>query len=156
MLIGHLSHPNTYQSLLPQGPWPEIFKWLQAQAPIKDDGQYELDSQQVFAIVQTLTTIARAAGVFEAHKLYCDLHFCLAGEEVIEWAPTDTLTPKGEFNHTQDYGHFEVPNQTVKTHFTPGLFGLYFPADAHMPQIAATEPHSLRKVVVKIKLDLIA
>lgn len=156
MLIGHLAHPNTYQSLLSHQPWPEIFNWLQKEAPAKDDGEYELDGQQVFAIIQTLTTRPRSAGVFEAHKLYRDLHYCLAGEEVIEWAPADTLTPKGEFNSAQDYGHYEVPNQTVKTHFTPGLFGLYFPADAHMPQVAATEPNSLRKVVVKIKLDPIS
>ncbi len=152
MFIGHLNHPRTYQPLLAQSPWPETLAWLQTEAATKPDGEYEIKGRDIFAIIQSLTTIRRAEGKFEAHREYIDIHYCVTGEEIIEWAPVETLTPQGEFNLEKDYGHYRVPDQTIQTHFTPGVFGIYLPADAHMPKIAPKAPSPLKKVVVKIRV----
>jgi biofilm protein TabA len=156
MLIGHLNHPDTYQSLLNHPIWQKSLAWLKHEAASQADGEYEIEGREIFAIVQTLTTIPRSEGVFEAHRQYIDIHYCIEGEEIIEWAPVDTLTARGEFNAEKDYGHYEVPEKTVSTHFTPGILGIYLPADAHMPKIVVGQPVTLKKVVVKIRVKSLA
>lgn len=153
MFIGHLNHPETYHPLLSQEPWLTALAWLEENATTQEDGEYAIDDRNVFAIVQTLTTIPRKERIFEAHKNYIDIHYCVTGEEIIEWAPVNSLTPKGEFNVEKDYGHYQVPDQCVQTHFTTGVFGIYLPADAHMPKIAVTSPAPLKKVVIKIRVS---
>lgn len=152
MFIGHLAHPQTFVPLLTQAAWQQVMTWLEKESATKPDGEYEIQGRNIFTIVQSLTTIPRAEGKFEAHKEYIDLHYCLTGEEIIEWAPVDTLTPNGEFNNAKDYGHYLVPDQAIATHFTPGVFGIYLPADAHMPKIAPRHPAPLKKVVIKIRV----
>ncbi len=156
MLVGNINHIDTYQSLLTHPVWRKSLEWLRREAATMPDGEYEIAGRDIFAIVQTLTTIPRNEGIFEAHQQYIDIHYCLEGEEIIEWAPVDTLTPRGDFNTEKDYGHYEVPEHTVRTHFTPGIFGIYLPADAHMPKIAVAEGAPLKKVVVKVSVKTLA
>ena len=48
----------------------------------------------------------------------------------------------------------EVENEGFITS-TPGCFCVFFPTDVHRPQVADGEPIKVRKVVVKVSVDLL-
>ena len=129
--------------------------WLTTQAPKKPAGEYEIRGRDIYASTQTVSTIPRGEGLFEAHKKYIDIHYCLEGGEVIEWAPVDTLTPKTEFDTEKDYGLFESPAAAEKIVMKPGHFATFLPADAHMPKLSNGKNKTCKKVVVKINTALL-
>ena len=154
MLIGHIDHPETYQYFLTHPAWGKAIDWLKTNQN-QPDGEYEIAGRNLFAIVQTIEPQPRAECIFEAHRDYIDLQYCISGGELIEWAPLQTLTPKGEFSTDKDYGHYLVPEVATSILMTPGTFGIFFPADAHMPKIKDGINTTTKKVVVKIRTDLL-
>lgn len=159
MLVGHIDHPETYQHFLPQPVWQTALDWLKenseklASPTGGTDGEYEIEGRDLFAIVQTIEPQTRDKCIFEAHKNYIDLQYCISGGELIEWAPVETLTPKGEFLTEKDYGHYLAPEKASSVLMTPGTFGIFFPHDAHMPKISDGVHPQTKKVVVKILLN---
>lgn len=153
MLLGHIEYPETYQNLLTHPVWEKALKWLKENTE-KPDGEYEIEGRDVFAIVQTVQTQPRESCIFEAHLNYIDLQYCISGGELIEWASVSTLTPKGEFLTEKDYGHYLAPEKATSLVMTPGTFGVFFPADAHMPKVSDGVNAQTKKVVVKIKTSL--
>lgn len=166
MLAGHIKHPKTYQTFLTHPVWEKALGWLKENSS-RGDGEYEIEGRDLFAIVQTIQTQPRESCIFEAHKNYIDLQYCISGGELIEWAPVETLTPKGEFLTDKDYGHYLAPEKApasggappkaVATSLlmTPGTFGIFFPHDSHMPKISDGTNNQTKKVVVKIKESLL-
>lgn len=153
MLVGHINHPETYTIFLTHPVWRQTLDWVKANSE-KSDGEYEIEGRDVFAIVQTITTQPRENCIFEAHRQYIDLQYCLSGGELIEWAPVETLTPKGKFLTERDYGHYLAPEKTTSLVMTPGTFGIFFPTDAHMPKISDGVHPQTKKVVIKIRTSL--
>lgn len=154
MLAGHIDHPETYQNFLTHPVWQKALNWLKENSD-KADGEYEIQGRDLFAIVQTIPTQPRESCIFEAHKNYIDLQYCISGGELIEWAPLETLTPKGEFLTDKDYGHYFAPEKATSLVMTPGTFGIFFPVDAHMPKVSDGVNAQTKKVVVKIRRSLI-
>lgn len=153
MLIGHLKHPATFAPLVKDPAWEIALQWLKGHATPQQDGEYEIQGRDIYASVSSLTTLPRSTGTFEAHQRYADIHYLISGEEVIEWAPVDTLTPTIEYNTEKDYCLYKTPSAAAPTFFTPGMFGIYLPGDAHMPKLAtATGAAPIRKIVVKVAL----
>ena len=56
-------------------------------------GTFEIDGQQVYAIVQDYATIDRTQGAWEAHRQYIDLQYVVSGTERIGYAHMRRLTP---------------------------------------------------------------
>lgn len=155
MLLGHISHPETYAHFLTHPIWQQALDWLKTNSD-KADGEYEILGRDLFAIVQTISTQPREQCIFEAHRNYIDLQYCISGGELIEWAPLETLTPKGEFLTEKDYGHYLAPASATSMCMTPGTFGIFFPHDAHMPKVSDGVNSQTKKIVVKIKTSLIS
>src|SRR5688572_28622405 len=154
MLLGHIDHPETHQHFLTHPVWQKALDWLKENSN-KPDGEYEIEGRDLFAIVQTIEPQPRDKCIFEAHRNYIDLQYCISGGELIEWAPVETLTPKGEFLTEKDYGHYLAPASATSLTLAPGTFGIFFPHDAHMPKISDGIHPTTKKVVVKINASLI-
>ena len=52
-------------------------------------GNTPIDGEEVFANVQTYTTLPDADAPFESHEKYFDLQFVVSGEERFGYAPRD-------------------------------------------------------------------
>lgn len=115
-------------------------------------GEHVITAQDLFANYHEATLLPREDGSYEAHQQYIDLHYCLAGGEIIEWAPVPTLTPVAEYHAEKDYQLYAVPPQASACVMTPGSFAIFFPSDAHMPKVADGTNDTVKKVVIKIKL----
>lgn len=155
MLLGHIHTLNTYEPFLQHPVWQKVLAWLNTEAPKLQNGEYEIDGRNIYAPISIVQPIPRQEAKYEAHRQYIDIHYCLEGGEIIEWAPVETLTPTMEFNTEKDYCLYESPAKATSLLITPGTFAIFFPADAHMPKISDGQNREIRKVVVKIKIDIL-
>lgn len=101
-------------------------------------------------LVQSGTTKAAASCDSEAHRQFLDIQYVLEGEEVMGWAPVETLTPTGEFNETKDKGMYAGSVDFIR--ITAGNCYVVYPEDAHMPGVHLDTPTEYRKLVIKLKV----
>ena len=101
-------------------------------------------------LVQEGTTKPWEGAKLEAHRNYLDIQYILEGQEVVGWAPTDTLTPDGPFNEEKDKGMYVGHNQP--TVIEAGWCYVVFPEDAHAPGTHLEQPNSFRKLVIKLEV----
>lgn len=153
MVTGSLQYPDTYKDLLVHPTWKTILKWLNENL-VDEDGIQNIQGEDIYASNQTITTIPREEGVFEAHREYIDLHYCIAGDERIEWALTHTLQTKEDFNTAKDYGLYDSPTSSSSILLVPHMFAIFFPTDAHMPKLRHTTKQT-KKTVIKIRKTLL-
>ena len=110
-------------------------------------GRYEVDGENLYAMVQQYNTKPKEAGVWEAHRRYIDLQYVIQGAEKIGYANLSRLT-QGEYDANRDflplYGEGEF--LTLKN----GDFVILMPEDAHMPGIAIDALLPVKKIVIKI------
>jgi YhcH/YjgK/YiaL family protein len=114
------------------------------------DGRYELDGTHVFALVQRYASKPEADGFWEAHRLYADLQFVVAGEERIGYGPLDRFTGTG-YDAEKDFERLAGSGDFLR--LDAGSFVLLWPGEAHMPQIAVAAPAPVTKIVVKIRVE---
>ena len=86
----------------------------------------------------------------EAHRDYLDIQYIVEGEEVVGWAPLETLTLDGEFNTAKDKGMYAGPVDCMRV--GAGYCYVVYPEDAHMPNLCADAPKEIKKLVLKLKV----
>ncbi|MBI3256117.1 MAG: YhcH/YjgK/YiaL family protein [Candidatus Andersenbacteria bacterium] len=155
MLLGHIHTPNTYEPFLQHPVWQKVLTWINIEAPKLQDGEYEIDGRNIYAPISTIQTMSQEQTIYEAHRQYIDVHYCLEGGEIIDWTPVNQLTPTMEFDTAKDYCLYESPREATSLLMAPGTFAIFFPADAHMPKISDGKNTQIRKAVVKIKASIL-
>ena len=146
MLIDHIKNASLYFQLSPI--IRRAFDYIQQTDLLNTAcARYELDGENLFAIVQEYSTKPIEQGRWEAHRRYIDLQYVVRGTERIGYVNLNNLAP-GEYNAEKDIS-FHTGNGDFLT-LQPGSFMLLFPEDAHMPGIALDEPAIVKKVVLKI------
>lgn len=109
--------------------------------PLSNDGKI---------MVQVGQTKPWAGAELEVHHNYLDIQYVVKGQEVVGWAPTQTLTLSGEFNTAKDKGMYAGENDTLR--IREGYCYVVFPEDAHAPGKHLDAANDLTKIVVKLKL----
>ena len=131
--------------------WKVAFEFLSTHKleDLEDGKIFLTQDQKTFANVQTY--VPRESGKFERHCKYIDLQYVFEGAEDHQVSKLENLVdevlPYSEerdvalCNSSKDF-------QTIRVDKT--CFGLYFPADAHNPNLQIGGMEKVRKVVVKI------
>lgn len=117
-------------------------------------GNYPLDGDNIFVIVNDYQTKPREVESFEVHQQYIDVQYVVSGEEEFGYLPLANQTPSKPYFDKHDYAKFDYETNAKDASFVQlkaGMFALFFPGDIHMPGTSAT-PHSVRKVVIKVKV----
>ena len=117
------------------------------------EGRYELDGENLFALVQTYETKDKDDARMEAHRKYADLQFMEEGEERIYVDFADELEMEEDRTPDQDILFYKKAGDHGFNILTEGTFGYYAPQDAHMPCIKNKEKQNVRKIVFKIAGD---
>ena len=110
-------------------------------------GTYEIDGQNIFAMVAKESGRTKEGAELETHEKYIDIQLVLAGVDTMGWKAKLSCThPTDAYDAEEDIQFFtDLPDVWLPTQ--PGSFAIFFPEDAHMPLISSGEIH---KVVVKI------
>ncbi len=109
--------------------------------PLSNDGKI---------MVQVGKTKPWEGAELEVHHNYLDIQYVVKGQEIVGWAPTETLTLNGEFNTAKDKGMYYGTNDTML--IREGYCYVVYPEDAHAPGKHIGESNDLTKIVVKLKL----
>lgn len=86
---------------------------------------------------------------YEAHRKFWDLQLVLEGEELIGYAPLETLTETVAYDGAADIAFYKGNGSEVK--LARGVAALLAPWDVHRPGASCGEtPSRVKKIVVKL------
>ncbi|RAV16660.1 YhcH/YjgK/YiaL family protein [Paenibacillus contaminans] len=114
-----------------------------------EPGNYEIEGENMYAMLQHYVNRPIEEGVWEAHRKYIDVHYIYEGMERMGYASVSNLKLIKEYDEKDDYS-FYVGKGSWNV-FDEGSFVIYGLQDAHIPAIAVNEPQAVKKVIVKIK-----
>lgn len=112
-------------------------------------GRYDIDGDNVYAMVQVYTTMPVSECTLEAHKKYIDVQFMADGEECIGYEPFDYQEISEPYHENEDYWLFKGNPTLLK--YTKGMFAVLYPQDLHMPKVISGGSMPVIKVVVKVR-----
>ncbi len=150
MLLDSLKNAAQYYAVSPYV--AKALQWLEANAgqiAAMENGRYDIDGDDVYAIVNSYDTKPAADCGWEAHHKYCDIHYSVSGSERIGYAPIEQMTISQAHNEEKDYALYTGTGDFVAVR--EGMFCLLCPQDVHAPG-AQTDGESvlLKKVVIKL------
>lgn len=130
--------------------WDTSFAYLQRSdlASIAP-GRYEIDGENVFAIITEGPPKEFDSTRFEAHHNYIDIHYVLNGKEKIGKAPLNATTLITEYDSAKDIAFYTADGKYYES--SPDKFFIMFINDAHRPGIKADESGLLKKLVIKVR-----
>jgi YhcH/YjgK/YiaL family protein len=116
------------------------------------DGKYELDGQQMFAIVQRYQPKPLAQIAWETHRKHIDVQFMAAGAERMGYVPlSERIEIKQSYDAERDIEFYNVQGDLFTV--SEGSFVVFAPQDIHAPGLAVDCPDNMGKilkVVVKV------
>ena len=116
------------------------------------DGRYDIEGDDLFALVASYETSPAEERQFEAHKKYIDIQVILKGEETIGVSLANDLPLIETYSEEKDVMFFESPEAISTLVMKPGYFAVFYPHDIHRPNCLLQGKQAVRKVVVKVKI----
>ncbi len=127
-----------------------------------DDGKYVIDSENIFANVQTLELKPKKELKWEAHRKYIDIQFIIKNNELMGVYDTNEFKKiKEDYDETKDLIFYENENNSdgSKKNYNfitlkENDFVIFYPQDVHAPmlRIENDKKETVKKVIVKIKI----
>lgn len=120
-------------------------------------GNYELQGRDIYVQVFDMTTKPYAETRPEVHRQYIDVQFMFDGEEKI-----GVVVDNGHHQVAEDLlaerdllFYADAENESV-LHMRNGNFAIFMPSDVHRPGAQVSAPQKVRKVVIKVRMALLA
>jgi biofilm protein TabA len=149
MILDTLEHAGQYEAL---GTGIALgLAYVQTFDPATPDGRYELDGDDLFALVQSYGTAPATEKRFEAHRRYVDIQYVAHGSERVLHARAAGLEVQVPYSEAKDVELFVDPPASSSFLLQPGEFAIFFPWDAHKPGCMAGGRSEVRKVVLKVR-----
>ncbi len=129
-----------------------------------EPGRYpvkELDIDDVYFLVLDYETDAETQSGPEFHKTYTDVQFLIRGEEKCGWAIATDQQIK-DFSVKYDYSAERdicfIRENDIEMNYLkmqPDEFYIFTPNTIHMPNLDVEATSKVRKIVIKIKTELL-
>ena len=114
------------------------------------DGRYDVAGDDAYIMVSTYETKpVNEERRFETHRDYIDVQLLLEGRELVGFAKKEDLAVTDEYR--PDYELYGMVDEFDRVILGKGKFVVIYPNEPHAPGLAAGEPETVRKVVVKVK-----
>ncbi|WP_319466127.1 YhcH/YjgK/YiaL family protein [uncultured Pseudodesulfovibrio sp.] len=112
-----------------------------------NEGRLEIDGDDVYAIIAKGPGRKRADAQLETHDKYIDIQYVINGTDTIGWKSRQELGDPTDNSDPQNDVAFYDDEPSAWSAVGPGMFGIYFPEDGHMPMISDNELH---KAIIKV------
>jgi biofilm protein TabA len=131
--------------------WDKAFAYLkETNLQELKPGRVAIDGDNVYAIITEAPSKDYDKTAFESHKNYLDLQYVISGEENMAKAPIASLTLDKPYVERNDIMYYTGEG---KVYTVPqNSFQLFFPSDAHRPNITPGGNKVVKKVVIKIRM----
>ena len=151
MVIDKIENAHLYTNLSPR--IAKALEVLKDKSILeKENGKYPIDGDNIFCLVQRYDTRTPDTGNLEAHKKYIDVQYVVSGEEIINHIDPKGLEVRKPYDDSIDKILFHPPARMNPVVLTGGMFGIYWPDDAHMACMQVAGPAKVHKVVVKVRI----
>jgi len=153
MIVGDLAQLRNQAALTPN--LETAIAYLQKSG--QDDlpiGNIAIDGDKVFVEVQAYDSIEGPITPFEGHRKYIDIQYVAAGEEIIGWAPLESVSITKAYDAEHDFWNGEAdPARISLVRLRAGMAAIMLPSDAHAPRHASNGSIPVRKLVVKVAIE---
>lgn len=116
----------------------------------KAPGRYDVDGDNVYAMIQEYETIRMEEGRWEAHQVYTDIQYIVQGAELMGCGDIQTFVPRTNYDAATDMSFFEGHANFLD--MRAGMLAIFFPTDVHMPKIQIALPQQVKKIVLKVRV----
>ena len=114
-------------------------------------GTYNIDNNDVYAIVREYETLDITNEEMESHRDYLDVQYMIKGAEVVGHALLKDQAVSKEYNAEHDFTLYaDAPSFFTK--MEAGTFMIFLPTDLHVPCLKVNEPAWVKKIVVKVRI----
>jgi biofilm protein TabA len=134
--------------------WEKAFKFFVNNDLAKlETKRYDIDGDNLYATVSEYLSKDEETTNFEAHRKYIDIQYVIAGKEIMNISPLETVCEVVKpYDSTKDI-EFMKDAKIIKYVATPSNFFIFFPGDAHRPGLKDGVKSPVRKIVIKVKVD---
>ena len=150
MIFANIKNAEKYYCLHPS--FKNIFDFLRTLS--KDnlpDGiscdDFKIIVKKDFAVTSDLNSDGTEK-LFEAHREFIDIHYCICGSEGIGFNDVSKALAVTEYSETDD--SIMLKGDMYKLVLHPGDFCIAFPEDAHAPMLSSADGQVL-KAIAKVK-----
>lgn len=150
MIVDKIENTNLYKNLGER--IKKSFDYIK-QTDLKNlkPGRYDIDEDNIFALISEYETKTESEGKLEAHRKYIDVQYVIEGEELMGYAPLGDQSILEPYKEENDIIFYKGEKVFIKV--TEGMFAIFFPEDVHMPGIQIEKKSPVKKLVIKVKVD---
>lgn len=131
--------------------WDKAFTFLKEHnLQTLEKGKYPIDGDNVFASVTEDPSKDFDKTNWESHRKYIDLQCIIAGEEKMGVYPVAKATVSKEYDEKKDVANYSAGGKFYVG--TAGTFFIFFPSDAHRPNITPGGNKIVKKIVIKVRV----
>lgn len=112
-------------------------------------GTYPIAGQQVYATISAGPPKKLEDVKWESHRKYIDLQYVISGKIKIGLSPVSMAKVTEPYSESRDAANYTAEGKYLTA--TPNEFFLFFPQDAHRPDIKVEGYDTLKKLVIKIR-----
>ena len=116
-----------------------------------EPGKYEIDGEDVYAVISHYDTKPITSGKWEAHKKYLDIQYIIEGKEKLGYSFSNKMIVTEEYKEYGDIMFLKGEGNFLTAE--AGYFIMFFPTDIHMPGIAINLSTPVKKLVIKVRVD---
>lgn len=149
MIYDKINNAKTYSKILPQ--ITRAAKFVSSISKNAKDGRYDIDSDNMYAMISTYNTKMDRKLAFEGHREYIDFQCLLSGEERIDIVQGKGFKVTAKYSAKKDIFFIKPPACYSSIILTPGTFAIFHPQDLHRPGQGIAKSSLVRKLVIKIR-----
>jgi YhcH/YjgK/YiaL family protein len=130
--------------------WDEAFAFLKGHdLSTLSTGKHGIDGENVYASVTESRSKDFDSTQWESHRKYIDLQYVIDGKELIGVEPVSKATVIKPYDEKKDVANYTADGKLYAA--TPGTFFIFFPSDAHRPNITPGGNKVVKKIVIKVR-----
>ena len=133
---------------------PEVIEFIGKLTVDTPDGKYSIDDK-TYVNIDSYNRRGEYDAPLEAHRKYIDLQLLISGVERIDFTNIDGLKEFSMYDPVKDIIFYKRPHTEIGSLYLNGRnFAIFFPQDAHAPQITTLSlQNNVKKAVVKIPVE---
>ncbi len=140
---------------LPEETYARIEPFLKSINENMEEKRYEISGDSIYARVMSYSTPEPSGCKIEAHNKYIDIQASIVGAEGISIFERNKLTERQPYSEEKDVVLFDYNEEALRVHTinVAGYFTMLFPEDAHRPQEFVDGYGSVKKFVIKVRIQ---
>lgn len=129
--------------------WDKVFKFLgDSKLATLAPGKYPIEGTEAYAMITAGAPKNIDDVKWESHRKFIDLQYVMAGKVKLGVTPVSSAKITAPFDETRDAANYTAEGKYYEA--TPEAFFLFFPQDAHRPDIKVDGYDTLKKLVIKV------